>query len=574
MKTTEVMMRLWSFVKESHSFLLLAFIGAVCSVLCSLVAPLSIGALIDALSKQASLSVAIPYLCILLFLYLGYSLFQWCMMYASNKIAFSSSYYLRKKVFHKLDKLPISFFDTHARGDLISHFINDIDFISNGLLQGLSTMIGGIVTIVVCMSIMLVLNWQMSIVVILSAPFTYFVAKTITTRTHSYFRIQANTLGELNGFSEEMIAQIKTIKTYHNEEHIVEQFKQINQTLYANGVNSQFYGSLANPSTRFVSNSAYALVGMIGAIMALQGSISIGSISVFLMYATMFSKPFNEITGVLTQLQSGVASAKRIFTLLDLAEEKNVDSLTSFQHVLGDIRFSNVSFSYDKNKPLIQNLTLHVQAGSKVAIVGKTGAGKTTLVNLLMRFYDIQSGDIYLDDKSIYECTRDSLRQNIGLVLQDTYLFEDSIAANIAYGKKDATREDIIKAAKKSGAHDFIRRLEQGYDTLLHANSNSLSKGQCQLLSITRVLLMDPSILILDEATSSIDTCSEQHINKAMFTLMEGKTSFVIAHRLSTIIHSDIILAMDHGDIVEQGSHEALLAKNGYYAQLYQSQFM
>lgn len=574
MSAKEVMKRLLKFIYQSKMLLLLSFHSAIISVLLSLYAPIVIGHAIDAISYSHDVNLTYSYIILLILVYIGSSFFNWCMMITSNKIAFSSSCTLRKMLFHKLDHMPISFFDTHARGDLISRFVNDIDFISDGLLQGLSTIISGIVTILAAIIFMLLIDWRMSLVVILSAPFTYLVAKTITKRSQKYFKEQSSSLGVLNGYSEEMLSQIKTVKAYHYEEKANQNFQQINDRLYHSGVKSQFYGSLANPSTRFVTNVAYALVGIAGGILALASTITIGNISTFLIYSNLFSKPFNEITGVITQLQSAIASGRRIFTLLEMDEELQDTTLPNLTSAKGNVVFDDVSFTYEKGKPLMNHLNMKIQAGSKVAIVGRTGAGKTTLVNLLMRFYDIQAGHIRIDGKDITAITRDSLRQNFGMVLQDTYLFEDSIASNIAYGKPDATRAEIILAAKKTGAHDFIRRLSMGYDTILHANSNSLSQGQRQLLSITRVLLMNPAILILDEATSSIDTRSEQHVNKAMELLMEGKTSFVIAHRLSTIIYSDFILAMDRGDIVEQGTHEELLQKKGYYAQLYNSQFV
>lgn len=566
------MKRLWTFVGKSKVLLLLSFTCAIVSVLLNLIAPLIIGNTIDSITYTNDIISALQNIFILGIMYILYSLFHWGMMYTSNKIAFSSSCALRKMLYDKLDRLPISFFDQHSRGDLISRFINDIDYISDGLLQSLSTLISGVVTIVMSIVFMLSINVYMSFVVILSAPFTYVVAKTITKRTQKYFRKQATTLGKLNGYGEEILSQVKTVKAYHFEKSAHQEFKNINQDLYHSGVKSQFYGSLANPSTRFVMNIAYALVGMAGAVLALYQMISIGNISTFLIYSNVFSKPFNEITAVITQLQSAIASARRIFVLMDETEEQSSPKNT-LTKAKGKVDFQHVFFSYTKDKPLIKDFTIHIPEGSKVAIVGRTGAGKTTLVNLLMRFYDIQKGSITIDDQDIYKITRDSLRHNFGMVLQDTYLFEDSIAANLAYGKEEATREEIIEASKKTGAHEFIKQLNQGYDTILHANSSSLSQGQRQLLTITRVLLMNPSILILDEATSNIDTRSEQHVSHAMNILMKQKTSFVIAHRLSTILQSDIILAMDHGDIIEQGTHEQLLANKGYYYQLYQSQF-
>lgn len=573
MTNRDILYRLLRFIGKSKTLLLFSFIAAIISVLLNLAAPVIIGDAINDFMAHASLGRIFMYVLLLGIVYIGYSFFSWIMMYSSNKIAFSSSAALRKMLYAKMEKLPISFFDSYAHGDLISRYINDIDLISDGLLQGLSTIISGAVTIICCIIIMLNLNPIMSLVVILSAPFTYAVAKIITRKSQKYFREQADTLGELNGYSEEMLAQIKTVKAYHYEDTMLKTFQATNDVLYASGVKSQFYGSLANPGTRFVTNSAYAIVGMAGALMALSGNITIGSISVFLIYSNVFSKPFNEITGVITQLQSGIASARRIFSIMDMKEECDDAKLEHLPQTKGHVQFHDVSFSYVPEHPLMEHLYIDIASGSKVAVVGKTGAGKTTLVNLLMRFYDIQQGEIRVDGHNIYEYTRDSLRRQFGMVLQDTYLFEDSIAANIAYGRKNASREEIVNAAKKTGAHEFIRRLHHGYDTILHTNSSSLSQGQRQLLSITRVLLMDPSILILDEATSSIDTRSEQHVSSAMELLMKGKTSFVIAHRLSTIINSDLILVMDHGHIIEQGKHEELLNKQGAYAQLYNSQF-
>lgn len=572
MKQSSTIKQLLYFLLQQRRYLIITCSSAIISVVVNVSAPMVIGETIDTITSTRTFTDTIPYLVTLVVLYLLYSLFTWTLMYSSNKIAFSSSCLLRKQLHDKLDRLPISFFDTNERGDIISRYINDIDNISEGFLQGLSTMISGVVTILVSIIFMLRISWQMSIVVILSAPFTYLIARLITKRSHKYFRKQASTLGTLNGYSEEILAQIKTVKAYHFEEDALRHFKTINEELYTSGVKSQFFGSLANPSTRFVMNIAYSIVGVSGAMMSLFQLITIGNISTFLMYSNIFSKPFNEITGVMTQLQSALASAQRIFFILDQEEETETQEITTVS-LRGKIDFEHVQFYYQQQTPLMQDVTLHVHAGEKIAIVGRTGAGKTTLVNLLMRFYDIQQGSICIDNIDIRTLHRNTLRKNFGMVLQETYIFEGSIADNIAYGNEFCDREDIVEAAKKSGAHDFIRRLSDGYDTLLHANSTTLSIGQRQLLSITRIILMNPAILILDEATSSIDTLSEQHVSKAMDVLMEGKTSFIIAHRLSTIIHADQILAMDHGDIVEQGTHEELLKRKGYYASLYNSQF-
>ena len=573
MSMKEVLKRLIVFLWLFKGLLIFSLICAFLSVFLNVAAPMLIGSIIDQITGSLSKQQLLSDIVLLIVLYILYSLFNWGMMAASNRIAFSSSSVLRRQLYEKLEKLPVSFYDKSTRGDLISRFINDIDFISDGFLQGLSTMLSGVATIVLTLVFMLQINLIMTAIVVISAPFTYLVARVITLRTNRYFNEQANILGKLNGYSEEMLSGIRTVKAYGYEEDAQRQFEAYNQQLYTSGVKSQFYGSLANPSTRFVMNTAYAIVGAIGALLAFFSQITIGNISTFLIYSNLFSKPFTEITGVMTQLQSAVSSGKRIFTIMDLEEQSDDSDKDVLNLKKGEIDFEHVSFAYDPQKPLMKDIGLHVKAGSKVAVVGKTGAGKTTLVNLLMRFYDISSGCIRVDGHDINTVTRDSLRSSFGMVLQDTYLFEGTIAENIAYGKPDASREAIIAAAKKSGAHEFIIRLNKGYDTVLHGNSSILSQGQRQLLSITRVLLMNPRVLILDEATSSIDTVSEQHVNHAMHLLMEGKTSFIIAHRLSTIIDADLILVMEQGNIIEQGTHEELLNKNGAYAQLFNSQF-
>lgn len=573
MSMKEVLKRLIVFLWLFKGLLIFSLICAFLSVFLNVAAPMLIGSIIDQITGSLSKQQLLSDIVLLIVLYILYSFFNWGMMAASNRIAFSSSSVLRRQLYEKLEKLPVSFYDQSTRGDLISRFINDIDFISDGFLQGLSTMLSGVATIVLTLVFMLQINLIMTAIVVISAPFTYLVARVITLRTNRYFNEQANILGKLNGYSEEMLSGIRTVKAYGYEEDAQRQFEAYNQQLYTSGVKSQFYGSLANPSTRFVMNTAYAIVGAIGALLAFFSQITIGNISTFLIYSNLFSKPFTEITGVMTQLQSAVSSGKRIFTIMDLEEQSDDSDKDVLNLKKGEIDFEHVSFAYDPQKPLMKDIDLHVKAGSKVAVVGKTGAGKTTLVNLLMRFYDISSGCIRVDGHDINTVTRDSLRSSFGMVLQDTYLFEGTIAENIAYGKPDASREAIIAAAKKSGAHEFIIRLNKGYDTVLHGNSSILSQGQRQLLSITRVLLMNPRVLILDEATSSIDTVSEQHVNHAMHLLMEGKTSFIIAHRLSTIIDADLILVMEQGNIIEQGTHEELLNKNGAYAQLFNSQF-
>lgn len=564
--------RLYRFMKGFRFLLWWTMFLAIVSVVFHLYAPLLIGDMIDALSMHDG--TKIPFQLVhLIIVYIGYALSNWGMMLASNQIAASFGDTLRKKLFDQLEHFPISFFDTHEHGDLISRFTNDIDMISDGLLQGLSTCLSGIVTVVLAIIFMIQINKTMTCIVLLCAPFTYVVAKTITQRSSKYFIAQSKNLGALNAYTQEMLNGIRTLKAYHHEANIKDTFQAFNETLYTSGKNAQFYGSLSNPSTRLVTNASYTIIGVCGAILAIFKGITIGNISSFLIYSNTFSKPFNEVSGVMTQLQAAYASMRRIFALFDIEEEID-NGKESIANVQGKITFSHVYFGYDQEHMLMKDLSLSIPVGCRVAIVGRTGAGKTTLINLLMRFYELNGGVIYLDDIDITHMSRNELRSHFGMVLQDTYLFEDTLYHILSYGKQGASKQEVIACAKKSGAHTFIEKLPNSYDTVLKANSSYLSQGQRQLLSITRVMLMNPSILILDEATSNIDTRSEQVVASAMESLMENRTSFVIAHRLSTIIHSDLILVMEHGNIIEQGTHDELLKQKGAYEKLYQSQFI
>ncbi len=564
--------RLYRFMKGYRFLLWWTMFLAIVSVVFHLYAPLLIGDMIDALSMHDG--TKIPFQLVhLIIVYIGYALSNWGMMLASNQIAASFGDTLRKKLFDQLEHFPISFFDTHEHGDLISRFTNDIDMISDGLLQGLSTCLSGIVTVVLAIIFMIQINKTMTCIVLLCAPFTYVVAKTITQRSSKYFIAQSKNLGALNAYTQEMLNGIRTLKAYHHEANIKDTFQAFNETLYTSGKNAQFYGSLSNPSTRLVTNASYTIIGVCGAILAIFKGITIGNISSFLIYSNTFSKPFNEVSGVMTQLQAAYASMRRVFALFDIEEEID-NGKESIANVQGKITFSHVYFGYDQEHMLMKDLSLSIPVGCRVAIVGRTGAGKTTLINLLMRFYELNGGVIYLDDIDITHMSRNELRSHFGMVLQDTYLFEDTLYHILSYGKQGASKQEVIACAKKSGAHTFIEKLPNSYDTVLKANSSYLSQGQRQLLSITRVMLMNPSILILDEATSNIDTRSEQVVASAMESLMENRTSFVIAHRLSTIIHSDLILVMEHGNIIEQGTHDELLKQKGAYEKLYQSQFI
>ncbi|MDH6369085.1 ATP-binding cassette subfamily B multidrug efflux pump [Paenibacillus sp. PastF-3] len=553
-----------------------AVICALLSVIASLIGPLLIGKAIDFMigPGEVDFDAVLRLLLILAAVYIVGSFFGWLLTYLTNRIAYRTVYDLRRELFDKLNVLPLKFHDNHPQGDSISRFVNDMDAVSDGLLQGFSTLLTGIITIVGAIVLMMYISPLMTLVVLLSAPATFFVARFITIRSQKMFKEQAKILGGLNGYVEEMIGGQKVVTAYHYEERAMSQFEDQNETLYQTGVKSQFYGSLSNPTTRLVNNVTFSVIAMIGSVMVIQGHFTVGDLSSFLIFSNLFAKPFNEITGVITQLQSATASAQRIFAILDLtpepADSKDAKIMSTSQ---GTITFEKVSFSYHPERPLINDFSLEVKPGTRVAIVGQTGAGKTTLVNLLMRFYDVDRGSIKIDGVDIKTITRDSLRRNFGMVLQDTWLFGGTIRDNIAYGKPGATEEEVIAAAKAANAHSFIKRLPEGYDTKVSGSGDNLSQGQKQLLTIARVMLVDPPMLILDEATSSIDTLTEVRIQKAFLTMIAGRTSFVIAHRLSTIRESDLILFMKDGDIVESGTHEGLLASGGYYARLYNSQF-
>ena len=499
---------------------------------------------------------------------------QWVMNTCNNHITYHVVKDIREDAFRRLEILPLKYLDAHAYGDIVSRVIADVDTFADGLLMGFTQLFTGVLTIIGTLIFMLVTNVPIALVVVCITPVSFLVAKFIATRTYSMFKLQSETRGEQTSLIEEMIGNQKVVKTFSRETAVREQFAEINGRLEKCSLKAIFFSSLTNPCTRFVNSLVYAGVGIFGAFVAIRGGISVGRLSCFLSYANQYTKPFNEISGVVTELQNALACAARIFELID--EEPQVPDAADakvLEHAKGNVKLENVYFSYVPDKKLIEDFNLEVKPGQRVAIVGPTGCGKTTLINLLMRFYDVNSGKISVDGNDICRLTRGSLRTSYGMVLQETWLRAGTICDNICMGKPDATDEEVIAAAKSAHAHSFIKRLPDGYNTVITEDGGSLSQGQKQLLCIARVMLCLPPMLILDEATSSIDTRTELKIQNAFATMMEGRTSFIVAHRLSTIQEADIILVMKDGNIIEQGSHETLLAKGGFYANLYNSQF-
>lgn len=497
--------------------------------------------------------------------------FQWLMNFATNIITHNTVRDIRNDAFNKLQRLPLSSVDSMQQGDIMNRIINDVDRISDGLLQGFTQLFSGLATIIGTIIFMLSINVPIGIVVILVTPLSLFVASFIARRTSKYFKEQAEVKSDISSYIEEMLTGQTVVKAFGYEQRSMREFEKINSTLYDCGVKAQFYSSLTNPCTRFVNGVVYASVGIVGAISVLNFGLSVGMLSTFLSYANQYTKPFNEISGVITELQSAFASARRVFAVLDMENEiedsKNAIVLTDCR---GTVSIKDVFFSYVPEKPLIEHFNLEAKSGQRIAIVGPTGCGKTTLINLLMRFFDVDSGSISVDGTNIENITRSSLRASYGMVLQDTWLFDGTVRDNIAYGKPDAADDEIIAAAKLAHAHSFIMRFKNGYDTVI---SDNISQGQKQLLCIARIMLTSPPMLILDEATSSIDTRTEIKVQKAFAAMMKGRTSFIVAHRLSTIKEADCILVMKAGKIIEQGNHDELLKKNGFYSELYNSQF-
>ncbi len=576
-KRSDILKRILSFAKPHLWYLAAALVSALLSVSLTLYAPILIGRGIDEILEPGKVYFdnLKPILIGLIAVAILAALFQWLMTLCTNMVTYKTVRDLRVAVFNKVEEIPLSRIDSRSHGDIISRIINDIDSVSDGLLQGFSQLFTGIITIAITLGYMLSLNFKVGLVVVVLTPLSLFVASFIAKHSFDMFRRQSAVKGQLSGYIEELVGNQKVVKAFGYEERAQGEFDTINHQLYEVGVKAQFYSSLTNPCTRFVNGVVYAAVAIFGALSCIAGGFSVGALSSFLTYANQYTKPFNEISGVVTELQTALASAKRVFAVIDEpAEEPDAADAQYPQNCEGQIEIDHVHFSYDAAKPLIQDFNLKVQPGQRIALVGPTGCGKTTMINLLMRFYDTDSGEIRVDGQPVKQIGRNALRSLYGMVLQDTWMFKGSVRENIAYGKPDATDEEVIAAAKAAYAHSFIMRLPQGYDTILTEDGGNISQGQKQLLCIARAMLTKPSMLILDEATSNIDTRTEIKIQKAFGEMMKGHTSFVVAHRLSTIRESDCILVMKDGQIIEQGTHEQLLKQKGFYHQLYYSQFV
>ena len=573
----ETLIKVLKYIKPYGGLMAMMIIMAVISVAFTLYLPVLTGKAVDLL-KQAGkagfwedLFHLLKKMAVVILLT---SLAQWIMSICNNKIVYSIIQDIRKKAFRRLEILPLKYVDAHSHGDIVSRVVADVDQFADGLLIGFTQLFTGVITILGTLGFMLSVNAGITIVVVVITPVSLLVASFIAKKTFHMFRLQANTRGEQTDLVNEMVGNQKVVQAFGREDEILERFDEINGRLEKCSLRAIFFSSLTNPCTRFVNSLVYTGVGLTGALAVIRGGLSVGQLTCFLSYANQYTKPFNEISGVITELQNALACAARIFELIE--EEPQVpdqENAVTLNGVQGKVDLTHVNFSYVTDKKLIENLNLHVNPGQRIAIVGPTGCGKTTIINLLMRFYDVDGGSIQVEGEDIRNITRKSLRASYGMVLQDTWLKKGSIRENITFGKPNATEEEIVAAAKKSHAHSFIRRLPDGYDTVIGEDGGSLSQGQKQLLCITRVMLSLPSMLILDEATSSIDTRTEIKIQKAFAAMMEGRTSFIVAHRLSTIQNADVILVMKDGHIIEQGNHDELLEKQGFYAELYNSQF-
>ena len=571
--------RVLKYIKRYKLMVVFSFVFALISVIFTLYAPILVGDAIDLIIGSSNVNFdAIKHIIFKLFVVIGINvLAQWFMSIINNKITYVVVRDIRIECFNHIEKLPLSYFDNHNQGDVVSRIVADIDSLADGLLMGMSQLFTGITTIAGTLMFMVYINFYVAMVVVILTPLSLFVAAYISKKTYTLFRNQSESRGELTSLIDEMVGEQKQVQAFCYEKKALSRFKVINDKLEKDSMKATFYSSLVNPSTRFVNGVVYAAVGVFGAFLTINGRITVGKLTCFLSYANQYTKPFNEISNVITELQNAIACAERVFELLD--EQKEVNPKDTFEDVLqhdiqGKIEINNVNFSYTKDKKLIQNLNLLVNPGMRVAIVGPTGCGKSTIINLLMRFYDVDSGKICIDDVDINNISRESLHEKYGMVLQETWLKTGTIKENISYGKPDATDDEIIEAAKKAHAHSFIKRLPNGYDTFVTEDGGNLSQGQKQLLCIARVMLLMPPMLILDEATSSIDTRTEIRIQKAFSNMMKDRTSFIVAHRLSTIKEADIILVMKDGNIIEKGNHKELMELGGFYNELYNSQYV
>ena len=575
----DTLKRVFSYARPYLKYFILTIICAALGVSLSLAVPVFIGEAVDCcvgkgnvdFDKLKKIIIALASIVI------ASTFFQWAMSLCTNKLAFLTIRDLRADIFNKLERVPLRYIDGHTKGELTSRVINDIEIVSDGLLQGAAQFFSGIITIVGTLIFMMTINVKIAVVVVILTPLSFIAASKITKASHDSYMKQSKLRGEMVGLAEEMAGNQKIVKAFVYDKRAEERFEKINNAYGEIGVKATFFSSMTNPTTRFVNGFIYAAVGMLGAFGVIGytgfvGKMTVGRLSSFLAYSNQYTKPFNEISGVFAELQNAVASAQRIFDVLDEEEIPDDSNKEVLEKCDGNLSFSDVCFSYVPETKLIQHFSLDVKTGQRIAIVGPTGCGKSTIINLLLRFYDINSGKIEISGKNISDITFDSLRKCFGMVLQETWVFTGTVAENIAYGAPNATREQVIEAAKAVYAHGFIKRLPEGYDTLISEDSG-LSQGQKQLICIARIMLMDPPILILDEATSSIDLRTKLRIQKAFVKLMEGRTSFVIAHRLSTIKNSDVILVMKQGNIIEQGSHEQLMQNGGFYSELYNSQF-